>query len=679
MKQIRKIMALLAGIIFIHAIWQPVAVQAGEASYTSLTFDKDKNLVRTVDGYLPKALWDKIGDSGLSKPSDLFITKDDILYIADTGNKRILICDSAGNYAGEITEGLDSPAGVFVTDEGKLYVADKGAKAILVYSAEGQLEKQFGSPESPLFGRTAKYTPTKVIVNDAGTVYALSEGNGNGILTISDYGDFYGYFGANDTDVSFLNRIRRTFFTEEQMASMQKNVPAAAVNLDIDDTGLIYTVTQGENVRQGLKKYNIAGSNMFDDVYTDAYVSDVAVGSIENIFTVSKNGFIYEYTRDGRLLFYFSGKDDGSKRIGLFVNAAAIDVDSQGNLYVLDQDRGDITVFETTEYTRMVHEALDLYQNGLYLESREPWEKVLGKNSLFDFAYRGIAESLYKLEDYEGAMEAARKGGAESTYSDSFWQVRNRWLRANIVTVFWLIAAFVILRKIWKKYGDSIVGIRDVKGFLEKAGSRKRVKEFRYLKRVLKNPADAFYGIKHEGKVSVLTATLVYLLIFLIYTVNKYCCGFLFKTVADGYYDLVQDMVLVPGAMLLFVICNNMVCAIRNGEATFRQNYCCFAYCFMPYLFLKPAVFVLSHVLTYNEAFLISMLNFVMAAGSIILITVMIREIQCYTYKETFVSIFLTLFTMLVVVAAGIIVFALIRQVLDFLVAIFKEGYYRGW
>lgn len=679
MKQIRKIMALLAGIIFIHAIWQPVTVQAGEASYTSLTFDKDKNLVRTVDGYLPKALWDKIGDSGLSKPSDLFITKDDILYIADTGNKRILICDSAGNYAGEITEGLDSPAGVFVTDEGKLYVADKGAKAILVYSAEGQLEKQFGTPESPLFGRTAKYTPTKVIVNDAGTVYALSEGNGNGILTISDYGDFYGYFGANDTDISFLNRLRRTFFTEEQMASMQKNVPAAAVNLDIDDTGLIYTVTQGENVRQGLKKYNIAGSNMFDDVYTDAYVSDVAVGSIENIFTVSKNGFIYEYTRDGRLLFYFSGKDDGSKRIGLFVNAVAIDVDSQGNLYVLDQDRGDITVFETTEYTRMVHEALDLYQNGLYLESREPWEKVLGKNSLFDFAYRGIAESLYKLEDYDGAMEAARKGGAESTYSDSFWQVRNRWLRANIVTVFWLLAAFVILRKIWKKYGDSIVGIRDVKGFLEKAGSRKRVKEFRYLKRVLKNPADAFYGIKHEGKVSVLTATLVYLLIFLIYTVNKYCCGFLFKTVADGYYDLVQDTVLVPGAMLLFVICNNMVCAIRNGEATFRQNYCCFACCFMPYLFLKPVVFVLSHMLTYNETFLISMLNFVMAAGSIILITVMIREIQCYTYKETFVSIFLTLFTMLVLVAAGIIVFALIRQVLDFLVAIFKEGYYRGW
>lgn len=679
MKQIRRIIVLLAFIVCIQAICCPLTAQAGEASYTSMTYDKDGNLVRTVDGYLPGALWDKIGDDRLSKPSDLFITDDDMIYIADSGNKRILICDCSGNYVGEIREGLNHPAGVFVTEAGDVYVADKGAKAILVFSADGTLKKSYESPSSPLFGKNAKYAPVKVIVNEAGTIYALSEGNGNGIMTISDYGDFYGYFGANNTDLSLLNRIRRNFFTEEQMASMQKNVPAAAVNLDIDATGMIYTVTQGENERQGLKKYNIAGNNMFDDIYTDSLVTDVAVGNIDNIFTVSKSGFIYEYTREGRLLFYFSGKDDGSKRIGLFVNAVAIDTDSRGNLYVLDQDRGDITVFETTEYAQTVHQALDLYQNGLYLESREPWEKVLSKNSLFDFAYRGIAESLYKLEDYEGAMKAARNGGAGSTYSDAFWQLRNQWLRNHVVTVFWIIVLLVFLRKAWKKYGDHITGIRQLKSALGKAGNLRPAREFRYLSHVLKNPADAFYGIKHEGRVSVLTATLVYLLIFLIYTVNKYGSGFLFKSVADGTYHLFQDMVLVPGVMLLFVICNNMVCTIRNGEATFRQNYCSFAYCFMPYIFLKPVVFLLSHVLTHNEAFLISMLNFVMTAGTVVLITVMIREIQCYTYRETFISIFLTLFTMLVVVAAGIIVFALIRQVMDFLAAIFKEGYYRGW
>lgn len=678
MKRIKKKAALFAFVLLIQAILQPVTARAGEESYTTLTFDKDGNLVRTVDGYLPKALWDKIGDQSLNKPSDLFITDKDIIYIADTGNKRVLICDSQGNYISELTEGLKSPTGVFVTDAGEVYVADKGAKAIIVYTKEGVFKKSFETPSSPLFGKTAKYAPTKVVVNEAGTVYALSEGNGNGIMTISDYGDFYGYFGANDTSISLGDQIKRLIFTEEQMASMQKNVPASAVNLDIDKTGLIYTVTQGENVRQGLKKYNMAGRNMLDDIYADSLAADVAVGTIDNIFVISKSGYIFEYTREGRLLFYFSGKDDGSKRIGLFVNAVAIDVDSRGNLYVLDQNRGDITVFETTEYANTVHKALNLYQDGLYLESQKPWEEVLSKNSLFDFAYKGIAESLYKLEDYSGAMEAARNGGAKSTYSDSFWQVRNQWLRANMITLFWIIVVFLLLKKIWKKYGDRIFGIRQLKSSFKTFGNRKRVKEFWYLKYVLKNPADAFYGIKHEKKASIATATLIYFFVFLIFVVNKYYCGFLFKQVADGVYELGQDFVMVLGALFLFVVCNNMVCAIRNGEATFQQSYCCLAYCFMPYIFLKPAAFFLSHVLTNNEAFVISMLNFIITAGTAVLVVVMIREIQCYTYKETLISIALTAFTMLVVVVAGIIVFALVKQVSDFLVAIYKEGYYRG-
>ena len=67
-----------------------------------------------------------------------------------------------------------------------------------------------------------------------------------------------------------------------------------------------------------------------------------------------------------------------------------------------------------------------------------------------------------------------------------------------------------------------------------------------------------------------------------------------------------------------------------------------------------------------------------MVAGTGILIYFCIKEIQCYTYRETFISIFLTLFTMLIVAAAGFILFALMRQVWDFAIGIYKEVYYRG-
>lgn len=672
-KKLKAIVLVLVAFLLLC----PKAAYAKEAPYTSLTVDKDYRRVRTVDGYIPSGLWDKFGEEELSKPSDLFLAPDGKIYIADTGNKRILICDKNGSFVDEISEGLEGPTGVYVTEDGDVYVADPAAKKILVFDAKGKPVKSFETPVSPLFDSTARYSPSKLVVNKSKTVYALSEGNSNGILTISDYGDFYGYFGANDTFLSWGNRIKRIFFTEEQLKSMQKNVPAAAANIDIDTTGLIYTVTQGTK-QGGLKKYNMAGSNMLETNANSDLYADVAAGPIDNIFAVAKTGYIYEFTRDGELLFFFSGKDDGNGRIGLFVDAAAIDVDENNQIYVLDRDRGTVTIFAPTEYADKVHEALGLYQDGLYLDSEQPWEQVLSQNSLFDFAYRGIGQAQYKLEDYKSTMKAARQGGDYQTYSNAFWQIRNQWLRQNIVTAFWILVVFFLLRYIWKRYGSNIPGIRQIKSLLGRLGNARLVRELRFLKYVLKNPADAFYGIKKEGKVSVFAASLVYLIVFVIFVVNKYACGFLFKTVSDGQYDLGGDLAKVIGLMLLFVICNNMICSIRDGEANLKQSYCSFAYCFMPYIFLKPVAFVLSHVLTFNEAFLITMLNFIMIAGTIVLIVVMIREIQCYTYKETFVSILLTLFTMLVIVAAGVIIFALIKQVFDFIVGIFKEGYYRG-
>ena len=41
---------------------------------------------------------------------------------------------------------------------------------------------------------------------------------------------------------------------------------------------------------------------------------------------------------EGDLLFLFGGRDDGKDRSGLFVSAVVIDVDSSGNLYVLDSE-----------------------------------------------------------------------------------------------------------------------------------------------------------------------------------------------------------------------------------------------------------------------------------------------------------------------------------------------------
>ena len=60
-------------------------------------------------------------NAGFSNPSDIFITKDDLVYIADSGNSRVVIYNHQDGTTREIGKDvLGQPTGVCVTDEGNI-------------------------------------------------------------------------------------------------------------------------------------------------------------------------------------------------------------------------------------------------------------------------------------------------------------------------------------------------------------------------------------------------------------------------------------------------------------------------------------------------------------------------------------------------------------------------------
>jgi len=150
-------------LILIALISHPIVAMAAEAPYTTLTLDKDGYLVNTQDGYIPSNVIDKFGDEKLKKPSDLMISQSGKIYIADTGNKRVLICDKKGTLLKVIQDELKGPTGIFVDKEDKLYIADPKAKKIFVYSEDGSLIKEYDTPVSPLFAKESRYAPSKLV------------------------------------------------------------------------------------------------------------------------------------------------------------------------------------------------------------------------------------------------------------------------------------------------------------------------------------------------------------------------------------------------------------------------------------------------------------------------------------------------------------------------------------
>jgi hypothetical protein len=159
--------------------------------------------------------------------------------------------------------------------------------------------------------------------------------------------------------------------------------------------------------------------------------------------------------------------------------------------------------------------------------------------------------------------------------------------------------------------------------------------------------------------------------------VNKYLCGFLQKTIQDGRYELFSDVGIILAAVLGLTLCHYLVCTINDGEGRVKQIFTYFCYSLTPYILLTPVVFLLSHVLTINEQFLITFLRIIIIGWIAVLIVLGIREVNNYTAKETAKVILLTLFTVLIMALIIFILYILWAQVIEFISAIGGEVGYR--
>lgn len=671
MKKLRRIFAMLLCLVMMAGM-----TASAETPYKTYTVDGYGYVLETQSAYNPQAAITKVGETAFVSPMDMAIGKDGNLYIADAGAHVILICSRDGEQVGSIGEGvLQTPTGVYVTEDGTVYVADKDAKKVFVFDAQGNVTAEYGKPDSLIYGNSMDFKPTKVVANKTGTMYIICEGNMNGIVQLSpvEGGSFLGYFGTNYTSLSPFQMIQRVILTDAQRAQMLSNIPSTPTNLHIDDTGLIYTVTQGDK-ETSLKKLNIAGKNLLD---SDPYYADlpaaVTTGNYNNILVADSDGYIYEYNEDGELLFMFGGRDDGRQRVGLCNKVEAIAVDEDDRIYLLDSDKKQIHIFEPTEFTNLLHESLYLFSKGQYTQSKEPLSKVLQMNSMFDYANQAMGHAYLQEENYEQALKYFRLAKSFEGYSDAFWEVRNIWIRNYLVAAVLAIAAVIVLIR----GGKSLYRKKYANRPTTQTGEHILLGQLRYSLYFMRHPMDGCYGVKKEGKNSWWCANILLGTFILISILEKYCSGFLVKTVREGRYDLITDIGKVLVIFIGLTACNYLVVTIHEGEGFFKDLYCAYAYCLTPYIVIKPFVILLSNVLTYNEVFLISFANIIVWTWVVILILLTLKEINNFTVGETAKALAITAFTVLILTLLVCIIYVLFSQVIDFVITVVREVVYR--
>ena len=352
---------------------------------------------------------------------------------------------------------------------------------------------------------------------------------------------------------------------------------------------------------------------------------------------------------------------------GTMTYAAALDVDEQGVVYVLDREQGLVQMFYPNELAAATHQAIYYLDQGNYEESEELWQYLLKLNGMSRLAHLGYGKTLFYQQRYTEALEHFKIANEKELYSECFWELRDTFINNSII---YFIVAAVGLYVLWKL----IEWIRDRYNLYRKPTSLQ--KHCRFAWSMLRHPIDGFYYAKTEQKASVVSATVLYIALIVVFVADQMFRGFIFNNSTKDT-SVLMTVALIAVPVVLWIVGNHMVSSISDGEGTFRQVYICTAYAATPYIFLTPVIIALSYVLTQNEAFVITLGSIVIVAWTVILLIMSVVEVHNYTGKETVKTVFLILFFMLMAIVVFAILYLVWMQVYDFMDAVKEELIYR--
>lgn len=449
------------------------AAVSAEEAYDTYNYDRWGDPVPSQAGYTAEynADGNTIGCGRLNEPADFYISHEDLIYIADTNNDRIVITDLDFNFIGEMkdfslegnAETLNKPSGVFVDRfTGYIYIADADNERVIKCDKDGVIDRVFSKPDSALYGEEVTYNPGKVLVDKTGNVYVVVRSVPTGAVMFGPDGEFIGFYGANRVQATaevLANAFWSVISTDAQRARSLRSTPLGFTNFDIDDEGFIYTVTESVDIIDDVvKKLNPRGTNIIDSLGIDreftfgdipptyfsiyaknSSISDVDIGPNGEINLLDfQHGRIFQYDKECWLLFIMGGRGD---QLGTFLSPAAVE-SHDDKLYVLDSRKNNITVFSRTPFGEVVTSAANLFNEGRYEESLGLWHEVLKYDGGYVRAYAGIGNAHYSRREYEEAMEYFEISLSRGYYGRAFQGYRALWIKANFG---WIIAAVVFL------------------------------------------------------------------------------------------------------------------------------------------------------------------------------------------------------------------------------------------
>jgi len=705
-KQIR-LKILWTAVLVLIVLAQPVAFAQDSYTYTE---DREAAPGPAVYRNVLEVFGEDLGIGALKEPQDLFVLQDNLVYVADTGNNRIVVLDKYLRLVRTIStfdnNGVEdrfaSPQGLFVADDGTLYVADYGKNRVVVLDSSDQLIRTIENPtDQELIPANFRFRPKKVVADRVGRVYVIAEGVLEGLMEFDEQGVFSGYIGAPPVRPSLWEYFWRQIMTDAQKERSVLFIPTEYSNADIDEKGFIYTTVAGGGTERSaiIRRLNPAGEDVlrrngfFDPMGDVDYILAGEIrgatitgrSSLQDI-VVWKNGIysvvdltrgrVFTYDDNGNMLFAFGAPV--FERNAFRTPAALEYLDDK--LLVLDRRLNMITMLEPTDYALSIFRAIELYQQGDYDGSADVWREVLKQNPNLDLAYSGIGRALLRQGEYRGAMDYYKLGSDREGYSQALALYRREWINANFSYIMTgIVAAAIALYVIGlvRRRRRARMGYVGLAYTVSENKFVAYLQKLKYALHVIVRPGDGFWDLKHEKRGDLWSATTILALVMLTFILARQYTGFPFNMADPREMNIYMEIASVLVPFFLWCGVNLALTSIMDGKGSFREIYITTAYALVPIILIHAPLILVSRVITLDEGAFYYVFQVFAVIWAVFLLLVGMSVIHDYRFGKNIFTSGLTVVGIGVVIFLALLFVNVLAQLLGFVDTIWTEVTFR--
>jgi len=197
--------------------------------------------------------------------------------------------------------------------------------------------------------------------------------------------------------------------------------------------------------------------------------------------------------------------------------------------------------------------------------------------------------------------------------------------------------------------------------------------ETRLLFRTLIHPSLCFDEVKEKGRGSIKLCIAVTAVYYVLSVMQTLCGGFLFTYYDPESFNSIMVLVRSVGIVVLWIICNWMVCTLLGGKGKIREIAVVTCYSLIPLIIEMALRLLLTNVLLPTEGEFLGIFETVAMLYTLLILIIGMIKIHDFSFGRMLSSSFLSLLGVGIIFFLIVMIIILFQQAAGFAVTVISE------